>query len=190
MKASIRLIVATLGLLAVTALSAGPVAPPEHAAAGTVQVAFPPWDDAEALVVAAIAGAREQILVQAFSFTSEAIARALIAARRRGVDVRMTADREQTFGGEFTRVPELAAAGIPIWLEVRYVAAHSKVMIIDGGSDAPVLITGSYNWTWSAQHRNAENLLIVRGDRVLARAYLRNWELRRGAALPYAQDRR
>jgi phosphatidylserine/phosphatidylglycerophosphate/cardiolipin synthase-like enzyme len=190
MRPGIRLLVATLGLLAVAELSAEPAAPPEHAATGTVQVAFPPWDDAEALVVAAIAGAREQILVQAFSFTSAPVARALIAAKRRGVDVRMTVDREQTFGGEFTRVPELAAAGIPVWLEVRYVAAHSKVMIIDSGSGTPVLITGSYNWTWSAQHRNAENLLIVRGDGDLTRAYLRNWELRRRDALPYAQDHR
>jgi phosphatidylserine/phosphatidylglycerophosphate/cardiolipin synthase-like enzyme len=190
MRAGVRLIVATVALLGVTDLPAGPATPPEHAATGTVQVAFPPWDDAEALVIAAIVDAREQILVQAFSFTSAAIARALIAAKRRGVDVRMTVDREQTFGGEFTRVPELAAAGIPIWLEVRYVAAHSKVMIIDSGSDAPVLITGSYNWTWSAQHRNAENLLIVRGDTKLTRAYRKNWELRRRDALPYAQDRR
>jgi phosphatidylserine/phosphatidylglycerophosphate/cardiolipin synthase-like enzyme len=144
MRAGIRVLAVAFGLLVFAELPAGPAAPPEHAATGTVQVAFPPWDDAEALVVAAIADARRQILVQAFSFTSAAIARALIAAKRRGVDVRMTADREQTFGGEFTRVPELAAAGIPIWLEVRYVAAHSKVMIIDSASDAPVLITGSY----------------------------------------------
>jgi phosphatidylserine/phosphatidylglycerophosphate/cardiolipin synthase-like enzyme len=190
MRSGISILVATLGLLAVSDLPAGPAAPPEHAATGTVQVAFPPWDDAEALVLAAIAGARAQILVQAFSFTSEAVARALIAAKRRGVDVRMTVDREQTFGGEFTRVPELAAAGIPIWLEVRYVAAHSKVMIIDSGSGAPVLITGSYNWTWSAQHRNAENLLIVRGDDDLTHAYVKNWQLRRRDALPYARDRR
>jgi phosphatidylserine/phosphatidylglycerophosphate/cardiolipin synthase-like enzyme len=150
-----------------------------------VQVAFPPWDDAEALVVAAVAGARRQIFVQAFSLTSAAVARALIAAKRRGVDVRITADREQTFGGEHTRIPELAAAGIPIWLEVRYAAAHSKVMIVDPGTQEPVLITGSYNWTWSAQHRNAENLLIVRGNPELTRAYLQNWERRRRDALRY-----
>ena len=190
MTAGIRLLVAVFALIAVTDLQAGPVRPPEYPATGTVQVAFPPFDDAEKLVVAAIAGAREQIYVQAFSFTSWAVARALIDAKRRGVDVRMTADREQTFGGESTRIPELAAAGIPIWLEVRYTAAHSKVMIIDPDSAEPVLITGSYNWTWSAQHRNAENLLIVRRNPDLARAYLRNWKRRQGDALPYDQGAR
>jgi len=182
-----------IALIAATMLAdarAGADAPPEYVAAGTVQVAFPPWDDAEALVVAAIADARRQIFVQAFSLTSKAIARALIAAKRRGVDVRVTADRDQTFGGELTRIPDLAAAGIPIWLEVRYAAAHSKVMIVDPDTREPVLITGSYNWTWSAQHRNAENLLIVRRNPELTRAYLQNWERRQGDALRYGEGRR
>lgn len=179
------LLIAIIGALAAAELWAAPDRPPEFPAAGTAQVAFPPWDDAEALVVAAVADARRQVFVQAFNITSEAIAGALIAAKRRGVDVRITADREQTFGGERTRIPDLAAAGIPIWLEVRYTAAHSKVMIIDPESQEPVLITGSYNWTWSAQHRNAENLLIVRGNPALTQAYLRNWERRQRDALIY-----
>jgi len=176
---------ALCGLLTLAPAGAKPDRPPEYRATGTVQVAFPPWDDAEALVVAAIRDARRQIFVQAFTLTSRTITRALIEAKRRGVDVQVTADREQTFGGESTRIPDLAAAGIPVWLEGRYVAAHSKTMIIDPGSPDPVLITGSYNWTWSAQHRNAENLLVVRGNRDLARAYLRNWERRRADALRY-----
>jgi len=186
---AVRFLVAPIGVLIgvimMADLRAAVDAPPEHLAAGTVQVAFPPWDDAEALVVGAIAGARQQIFVQAFSFTSKAIARALIAAKRRGVDVQITADREQTFSGELTRIPDLATAGIPIWLEVRYAAAHSKVMIIDPDSREPVVITGSYNWTWSAQHRNAENLVIVRRNPELTRAYVQNWERRRRDALRY-----
>jgi phosphatidylserine/phosphatidylglycerophosphate/cardiolipin synthase-like enzyme len=113
--------------------------------------------------------------------------RALIAAKRRGVDVRITADREQTFSGELTRIPDLAAAGIPVWLEVRYAAAHSRVMTVDPDTREPIVITGSYNWTWSAQHRNAENLLIVRQSPELTCAYLRNWEHRRRDALQYGR---
>ncbi len=185
MTLRIPLLIALVGALAMAELWAAPARPPELPAVGTVQVAFPPWDDAEALVVAAVADARRQIFVQAFNLTSRAVADALIAAQRRGVDVRITADREQTFGGEHTRIPDLAAAGIPIWLEVRYTAAHSKVMIIDPKSQACVLITGSYNWTWSAQHRNAENLLIVRGNPALTQAYVRNWQRRQRDALQY-----
>jgi phosphatidylserine/phosphatidylglycerophosphate/cardiolipin synthase-like enzyme len=155
------------------------------AAQGTVEVAFAPWDDLEAVVVRAIEGARKQILVQAFSFTSRRIAAALVAARARGIDVQVTADREQTYSGERSRIPDLAAGGIPVWLEVRYQAAHNKVMVIDAGTSTPVLITGSANWTSAAARKNAENVLVLRNSHALTRAYADNWRRHRADALPY-----
>lgn len=179
--------------LVATLLAASPAAPGteprELPAAGTVIAAFEPWDDAEGLIVRTIDGAATQILVQAFSFTSRRIAAALIAARRRGVEVLVTADREQTFAAGNSRIPELAAAGVPVWLEVRYQAAHNKVMVIDAGSKAPVVITGSYNWTAAAGRKNAENVLVLRGNAPLARAYAANWRRHRADALPYGGSR-
>lgn len=166
---------------------AAPAAPMR--AAGTVQVAFTPWDDAEALIVQTIAEARHQVLVQAYSFTSRGIATALIAARQRGVDVRVLADREQLFNSENSRIPELAAANIPVWLEVRYLSAHNKLMILDAGWPDQAVIGGSYNWTQAAQHRNAENVMVFRHHAELTRAYLANWERHRRDALPYAAAR-
>src|SRR5471032_2282727 len=93
-------------------------APPAFPARGTVQVAFTPWDNAEGMIVDGIRRAKTQILVQAFNFTSRTLANALIAAKRRGVDVRVMADREQTFSGEVSRIPELVKGGIPVTLEV------------------------------------------------------------------------
>ncbi|MHB8666286.1 MAG: phospholipase D family nuclease [Burkholderiales bacterium] len=167
---------------------APPEAPPPFAAQGTVQVAFTPWDNAEAMIVACIRQAKQQILVQAFSFTSRALANALIAANRRGVEVRVLADREQTFGGEASRIPELARAGIPVALEVRYQSAHNKVMVIDAGSADAAVITGSYNWTYAAQYKNAENVLILRHNPDIANAYAANWRRQSADALPYAEQ--
>ena len=48
-----------------------------------------------------------------------------------------------------------------------------------------ILITGSYNFTWSAQARNAENLLILRGNPALVRRYLDNWQRHRDEAQKY-----
>jgi phosphatidylserine/phosphatidylglycerophosphate/cardiolipin synthase-like enzyme len=169
-------------------LAAPPAQP--FPAAGTVQVAFAPWDDAEGLVVEAIAAAERQILVQAFSFTSRRIAQALVAARRRGVEVLVTADREQTLAGEGSRIRDLAAAGIPVWLETRYAAAHSKVMVIDAGTRESTVVTGSFNWTAAAQRRNAENVLILRRNRDLARAYEANWRRHQAQASPYPGARK
>lgn len=157
------------------------------AAAGTTQVAFPPWDNAERLVIDAIDAAKKQVLVQAYAFTSRGIAGALIAAKRRGVDVRITADRGQTLSGDNSRIPDLAAAGIPVFIEVRYASAHNKTMVIDAGSSEPVVLTGSFNWTWGAQHRNAENLLILRRNPELTRAYLDNWQRHLADAVPYTE---
>ena len=61
----------------------------------TIEYAFSPGDDAAALIVRAIDGARSQILVQAFSFTHTGIAEALIRAKSRGLDVQVIADPGQ-----------------------------------------------------------------------------------------------
>jgi phosphatidylserine/phosphatidylglycerophosphate/cardiolipin synthase-like enzyme len=50
-----------------------------------------------------------------------------------------------------------------------------------------VVLTGSFNWTWGAQHRNAENLLILRRNPELTRAYLDNWQRHLADAVPYTE---
>jgi len=162
--------------------------PPVFPARGTVQVAFTPWDNAEGLIVDGIRRAKHQILVQAFSFTSRTLANALMAAKRRGVDVQIMADREQTFSGEASRIPELVQAGIPVTLDARYQSAHNKVMVIDAGTPDAAVITGSYNWTYAAQYKNAENVLILRHNPDIANAYAANWRRHFADALPYAEQ--
>jgi phosphatidylserine/phosphatidylglycerophosphate/cardiolipin synthase-like enzyme len=178
----------SLVLAAVPAAAQAPVAT-QIPLQGTAQIAFTPRDDAEGMIIAAISAAKRQILVQAFNFTSRNLANALIAARRRGVDVRLTADREQTLSGEASRVPELAAAGIPVALEVRYQSAHNKVMVIDADLPDSAVITGSYNWTYAAQKLNAENVLILRRNPEVARDYAENWHRHAAEALPYKRAR-
>jgi phosphatidylserine/phosphatidylglycerophosphate/cardiolipin synthase-like enzyme len=176
-------------LLLALAMPAWAEAPQSFQGQGTLEAGFAPWDDVEAMVVRAIQGARKQILVQAFSFTSRPIARALIAARARGVDVQVTADRDQTFAGEGSRIPDLVKGGIPVWLEVRYQSAHNKVMVIDADTSTPVVITGSANWTAAAARKNAENVLVLRNNHALTRAYAANWRRHRDEALPYGGKR-
>ena len=57
-----------------------------------------------------------------------------------------------------------------------------------GGADAGgAVVTGSYNFTWSARMRNAENVVILRGNPPVLRAYLDNWKRHRAEAVPYAE---
>ena len=159
----------------------------ELPATGTVQVLFTPWDDAEGALIHEIGAAKKSIHAQAYLVTSRNIARALIDAHERGVKLALLADREMMMKNENSQVPKLHEAGIEVRLETRYAAAHNKILLIDVEGDKPVVITGSYNFSFSAQARNAENLLILRGNRALARDYLNNWRRHRDEALPYAE---
>ena len=157
---------------------------PDLAATGAVEVFFPPWDDAQAPLLAALDGARAQVLVQAFLLTHRKIADSLIAACRRGVDVRVLADARQHAENPGSQLHALVRAGVPVWLETRYKNAHNKVMVIDAGTPQVAVVTGSFNFTWSAQNMNAENLLIIRGNAALADRFVSNWMRHRAEAEP------
>lgn len=141
------------------------------------QTCFTPGNDCTGLIVQTIREARSQVLVQAFEFTSDPIEQALLDAKRRRLDVRVVLDKTQTQPNRRSaRI--FAQAGIPVVIDSQPAISHNKVMILDGAS----VITGSFNFTLSAQTRNAENVLIVRNAPDLARDYLRNWEARARAS--------
>ena len=163
-------------------LAAGAVSLP---ATGTVEVYFTPWDDAEGAIIRTLGEARQTIHVQAYLLTSRSIATALREAKARGVAVSLLADRDMLEKSDTSQIPKLAADGIAVWLETRYAIAHNKVMLIDAAGADGIVITGSYNFTWSAQARNAENLLILRQNPALAKHYLANWQRHRDDAVAF-----
>jgi phosphatidylserine/phosphatidylglycerophosphate/cardiolipin synthase-like enzyme len=171
----------TLPILVILLLVAAPAA----AEQGPPQVCFTPGGKCTDLIVNEIAGARQSILVQAYSFTSVPILAALKAAHGRGVDeeviVDKTSARVSKSGSRYSAATYLTNADIPVWVDTKVAIAHSKVMVIDGAT----VITGSFNFTAAAQNHNAENLLVI-GDAGLARLYTANWERRRKLSLRYA----
>ena len=144
------------------------------AATGTVQYAFTGSDHADAMIIAAIDAAHRQVLVQAYSLTHRRIADALIRARSRGVEVAVIADNEQSRSNPVA-LRELVHAGVPLLFDAEHSAAHNKVIVIDSGYADCAVITGSFNFTYAAQQRNAENALILRGNPPLCEAYFGNW---------------
>lgn len=143
---------------------------------GRIEVCFSPnlpgGCDPTRAILAAISGARKTIHLQMYALTSREIAGALASAKRRGVDVRVIVDRGQLYHdrSEPHAVNLLVAAGIPILVDAMPGLMHDKVMIVD----QETVLTGSFNYTWSAEHENAENLLVI-DDPGLAAEYLRNW---------------
>lgn len=156
----------------VFAQTALPVAP--FAATGTLQYAFTAADHADEMIITAIDAARRQVLVQAYSFTHRRIAEALVRARGRGVEVAVIVDQEQSRANP-TVVYAIAHAGVPVLADAEHAAAHNKIIIIDAGYADCAVVTGSFNFTYAAQYRNAENALVLRGNPPLCNAYFNNW---------------
>lgn len=146
----------------------------------TAQVFFSPGGNCTAACVTEIANAKKSILVQAYSFTSLPIARALVEAKKRGVSVVAVLDKSQRTE-KYTSADFIAHAGIPTFIDDKHAIAHNKVMIID---DA-VVITGSFNFSKAAEERNAENLLVLRDEKLAAR-YVANWKTHKAHSEPYA----
>ncbi|MCB1927027.1 MAG: phospholipase D family protein [Rhodocyclaceae bacterium] len=178
-----RLIAAVLLSIGCIAVADAGVAMPSR---GSVEVAFAPHDDAEQAIVGVIDDARREVLVQIYIFTSRPIARALLRAAARGVRVAVLADGNMHKRPKGNALPMLIDGGIQVALETEFAAAHNKVLIVDAGGARPTVVTGSYNFTWSARHKNAENLLILRDNAELARAYADNWHRHRRLARPVA----
>ena len=142
---------------------------PGTVSSGNTSIYFSPGGGCTKAIVKTVDGARKNILVQAYSFTSAPIARALVAAKRRGVDVRIILDRSQ-HGDGYSSADFLAHNDIPVWIDEAHAIAHNKVMVIDQAT----VITGSFNFTRAAEQKNAENLLVIK-DKILAAIYTRNW---------------
>jgi phosphatidylserine/phosphatidylglycerophosphate/cardiolipin synthase-like enzyme len=144
------------------------------------EVYFSPNGGATEAVVREIRGAKKTILVQAYSFTSAPIAKALVDAFRSGVQVEVVLDKSNRTAN-YSEADFLAHAGIPTRIDTRHAIAHNKVIVVDG----EVVITGSFNFTKAAEQSNAENLLILRSAK-LALRYVQDFYQHREHSQPYA----
>lgn len=149
------------------------------------EVAFGPEAGAEALILKHIAGAKSAIRVAAFAFSSPVIVDALVAARKRGVDVQLVVDHEHNVATDPKGIGRkaldtLAQAGATARTNSHYRIHHDKFIVVDSRD----VQTGSYNYAVSA-NRNSENVLVVRNDPALAAKYLAHWESRFREGAPY-----
>ena len=151
----------------------------QPATAGGTTACFTPGGNCTNLIVQALAEGKASILVQAYSFTSAPIAKALLDAHRRGVRVAVILDKSQRTE-KYSSADFLANQGVPTMIDAEHAIAHNKIIIIDG----EIVISGSFNFTKAAQEKNAENVLIIR-DQALAAQYTQNWQVHAQHSQPY-----
>ena len=170
------LVFGALLLQALSTLRGGDVWGTAHANPGVgaqvevLGVYFSPPAGSAAAIVKAVDASQHEVLVQAYSFTHNAIAQAVLRAHARGVAVRVLLDQKSEQTNRYV-LELLRQARGPLRGDGQHAIAHNKVMVIDGA----VVITGSFNFTNSAETRNAENFLILKSPD-LARIYKAEWE--------------
>jgi phosphatidylserine/phosphatidylglycerophosphate/cardiolipin synthase-like enzyme len=146
-------------------------------ATGEVEFAFSPLQGAEGLVLKVITAAKSELRVLGYSFSSAPVTAALIAARKRGVDVRVVVDHrnnvsEDRSGKARASLGALALAGVPVRTIGAYAIHHDKVIVADRSTTQ----TGSFNYSAAAASANSENVLVLWNNPVAAQGYLRHWE--------------
>lgn len=140
--------------------------------AATFEDAFSPHQGATELVVKAIGEAQKSVHVAAYSFTSKPIGSALVAAKARGVDVKIVFDKSDANGRNAKEPQYLAAHSVPIRINYKYNIMHDKFMIIDGST----LELGSFNYTAAAENKNAENVLVIHDAGQIVTDYAAQWQ--------------
>jgi hypothetical protein len=125
---------------------------------------FSLYDNPQKEIIKNINQAETFINIAMYIFTDKEIAIPLAKARERGVKVRVYLDQDQV-DYKYSQSRFLVQKGIKTRISSNNYIMHNKFAIIDNR----ILLTGSYNWTFSAHSRNDENLMVIDDPDVIAR---------------------
>ncbi len=99
---------------------------------------------------------KKEILLAAYQLTSKNIIFSLIKAYNRNVKIKILLDGKNIKKERFL-LKKIYNLNIPIKLNFNYNIMHNKFLVIDNVS----VETGSYNYTFSANNFNAENIIYL-----------------------------
>lgn len=160
-------------------------------AAAPYRVCFTPQGACTSKIVELIDGASKEIDAQIYSFTSKKIAYALKNAVSRGVKVKVIYDQSNfdTENHHFSLAEYLTRHGALCRVDDSVRIAHNKVLIIDH----QWVVTGSFNFTYAAEFKNAENVLMIKSSQ-LVDAYFKNfthrWSISKNCRIRYGYSSR
>jgi phosphatidylserine/phosphatidylglycerophosphate/cardiolipin synthase-like enzyme len=146
---------------------------PSPALSSQTEVYFSPKGGIENKIISRINLSKKSIKIAIFSFTSGEIAGALESAKKRGVSVKISADKGQSTGKQ-SEIKYLISKGIDIRLKKgkgKYGIMHNKFAVFDENE----VVTGSFNWTNNAEYNNYENVIFIK-DAEIAKIYSREFD--------------
>ena len=128
------------------------------------EVYFSLYDNPQKAIIKNINQAEAFINIAMYIFTDREIALPLAKAQERGVKVRLYLDKDQV-EYQYSQSRFLVQGGIKTRVSTNNYIMHNKFAIIDNR----ILLTGSYNWTFSANNRNDENLMAIDDPEIITR---------------------
>jgi phosphatidylserine/phosphatidylglycerophosphate/cardiolipin synthase-like enzyme len=139
-----------------------------------LEVYFAPEDhdkNVAGRIVELVSSAQQEVRVLAYSLTLDELANALVDRRDAGIEVSGVFEESQVRsnqGGDFCF---LLHEEVPMRLDGNPGLMHTKALVVD----REWVVLGSYNFSYFANTRNDENLVIMR-DRALAQQMLAEFE--------------
>jgi phosphatidylserine/phosphatidylglycerophosphate/cardiolipin synthase-like enzyme len=136
-------------------------------ASATIDVYYAPEDQPIDHMVGLYNHARRYIYVSVYALTAPSVVKALVEAKRRGLDIRVITDRERLNDPkQHSAVSTLRLAGVPIKINRHDGLMHLKQVVIDDLINA----SGSANHTTSGNRYNDERLDVITDARLTAKA--------------------
>lgn len=143
----------------------------------TINTYFSPRGGGQQAILAELSAARKSVAFMAFSFTDKPMGDILLQKHQQGLKVEGLFDACLT-ASQYSLYHPLQRAGVFVQRDGNQALLHNKVMIIDDQT----LITGSYNFSQSAEMTNNENFLIIKNAPETVRSYRAEFErLKQGA---------
>ncbi len=127
---------------------------------------FSPGSETISPLLHEINSAQKSIYFMVFSFTHDKIGKAMHNQHQNGIKVGGVFDENQI--SKYSEYHLMQKSGMDVKIDKTSGTMHHKVIVID----EETVITGSYNFSRNAEIRNSENLLIIKGNKDAARAYI------------------
>lgn len=131
-----------------------------------IELYFSPSDHTTSRISEVIENAVSTVDFAMMAFTEDVLGNSIISAHNNQIEVRGIIDYVEYSGSEYDK---LLVAGVKVydyansdgtgWPDAATV--HHKFAVMDAGTENGIVITGSHNWTASAESKNDENTLII-----------------------------
>lgn len=136
-----------------------------------IEVNFSPDDGVADHILELLDNAEESIYFLAFSFTTDEFGEAIRWQAENGLNVAGVMEEQQVKFNIGTEYDFFKQAGLDVLLDGNEGQMHHKTIIID----KRIVITGSYNFSHSAETRNDENLIVIYNEQI-ADFYLQEFQ--------------